>query len=337
MSSAPPVLEVRDLCLRFHTDQGTVEALDGVNLRVLPGEILGLVGESGCGKTATARAILGVVPAPPGEITGGRILFGGEDLLRLPERELARRIRGRAITLIPQDTLGALNPVFPLRTQLLDVLRWHPPEGDGGLWGLLRRYGRRWRRQALAQILALLRQVQLPDPEGALAKYPHEFSGGQRQRLLIAMALLPNPVLVIADEPTTALDVTIQAQILRLLRRLVKERGTSVLFITHDLGVVARLCDRVTVMYAGQEVETAPTAALFTRPAHPYTQQLLASLPDHRKEELEGIPGVVPSLIDPPRGCRFHTRCSQARPECALTRPPERLLAPGHTVRCHLY
>ncbi len=337
-----PLLQVRNLSVQFHTEHGVVEAVDGVNLTVARGEILGLVGESGCGKTATARAILGVIPSPPGRITQGKILFAGRDLLQMSERDLTRRIRGRAITLIPQDTLGALNPVFPLHTQLLDMMRWNTLGNGaqqtrfGHLAAVLRQYSRAWKRTAQHRILELLKQVQLPDPESLLRKYPHECSGGQRQRLLIAMALLTNPALIIADEPTTALDVTIQAQILRLLKRLVKERGISVLFITHDMGVVARLCDRVTVMYAGQEMESAPTVSLFAQPSHPYTRMLLASLPDPGKSDIEGIPGVVPSLVDPPRGCRFHTRCPWVKPECATLRPPIREIAAGHTVRCHL-
>jgi peptide/nickel transport system ATP-binding protein len=332
--------------VQFHTEHGIVEAVDGVNLCVDQGEIMGLVGESGCGKTATARAILGIIPSPPGRITQGTLLFRGCDLLQMPEPVLTQRIRGRAITLIPQDTLGSLNPVFSVGTQMLDILRWNAVSGDGTEAnpetfprrpGLFRRSSSMSKRAARDLILKMLQQVQLPNPKSQLHKYPHEFSGGQRQRVLIAMALLTSPALIIADEPTTALDVTVQAQILQLLKRLVKQRGISVLFITHDMGVVAKLCDRVTVMYAGQEVESAPVASLFTRPSHPYTQMLLASLPDHRRSDLEGIPGVVPSLINPPRGCRFNTRCPWVKPHCFEVRPPALEIASGHTVRCHLF
>jgi peptide/nickel transport system ATP-binding protein len=343
-SPATPVLHVQDLHVQFHTAHGIVEAVDGVTLRVEQGEIMGLVGESGCGKTATARAVLGVIPTPPGRVTQGTILFRGNDLLQMSEPELNQRVRGRAITLIPQDTLGSFNPLFPVGTQMRDILRWKTAAGAGPeatdtppYAGFLARYIGIRTRAARHRIVDLLQQVQLPDAASQWRKYPHEFSGGQRQRLLIAMALLPDPALIIADEPTTALDVTVQAQILRLLKRLVKRRGISVLFITHDMGVVATLCDRVTVMYAGQEMEVAPTAALFAQPAHPYTQMLLASLPDHRRSDLEGIPGVVPSLINPPRGCRFNTRCPWVQSRCFEARPPVRQIAPGHTVRCHLF
>lgn len=332
---SPPLLEVRNLSLHFRLDrQVVVEALDQVNFTIHTGEILGLVGESGCGKTTAARAILGVVPSPPGEIVDGVILFQGKDLLQMAPRELNATIRGKAITLIPQDTIASLNPLFTVGTQLLDIMRWNRKTAETGKGPAALWKNRRTHRE---QIIELLKQVQIPTPEKQLRKFPHEFSGGQRQRLLIAIALATNPALIIADEPTTALDVTIQAQILQLLKRLVKERNISVLFITHDLGVVVRICDRVTVMYAGQEMETAPTASLFAHPSHPYTQKLLDSLPDHQKEKLEGIPGVVPSLINPPRGCRFHTRCEFADDQCRRERPPAVQIFPQHWIRCHLY
>jgi oligopeptide/dipeptide ABC transporter ATP-binding protein len=320
------VLEINDLVIDFETDQGVVEAIDHFSLTVRAGEILGVVGESGCGKTTVARSILGVVPQPPARLRAGEIRFQGEDLLRMPEAHLTARIRGKAITVIPQDPLASLNPLFPLRVQLLDLLKWS------------RRNGTTARAKAnQTHVVNLLKAVQLPSPEVQLRKYPHEFSGGQRQRLLIAAALAPEPTLIIADEPTSALDVTVQAQILLLLRGLVKERGTSVFLITHDLGVVAKLCDRVAVMYAGQEAEVAPTASLFRHPSHPYTQKLLDSLPDRQQGEIQGIPGVVPNLIDPPRGCRFHTRCTATMPVCHQERPPAVEIFPDHVVRCHLF
>jgi len=242
----------------------------------------------------------------------------------MSESVLTARILGKAVTLIPQDPLASLNPLFPVGVQLRDLLKW----------------SQRQARHAMGiqeQIISLLKQVQLPSAEEQLQKYPHEFSGGQRQRLLIAAALAPGPALVIADEPTSALDVTVQAQILLLLKALAKERGTSVLLITHDLGVVAKLCDRVVVMYAGQEAEVAPTTSLFQCPSHPYTQQLLESLPDRQQGEIRGIPGVVPSLIEPPRGCRFHTRCPVAMPVCRQEQPAPLELFPDHWVRCHLF
>jgi peptide/nickel transport system ATP-binding protein len=321
-----PVLEINNLVVDFETDQGIVEAIDHLTLTVQEGEILGVVGESGCGKTTVARCVLGVIPQPPARMRAGEIRFQGQDLLCMPEEALTANIRGKAVTFIPQDPLASLNPLFPIGVQLHDMLRWSRRGA--------RAQGSRDNRE---QILSLLQAVQLPSPAAQLRKYPHEFSGGQRQRLLIAAALAPNPDLIIADEPTSALDVTVQAQILLLLRALVKERGTSVLLITHDLGVVAKLCDRVTVMYAGQEAEVAPTASLFAHPSHPYTQKLLASLPDRQEGTIQGIPGVVPGLIDPPCGCRFHTRCEFAMPVCREERPPAVELFPDHWVRCHLF
>jgi oligopeptide/dipeptide ABC transporter ATP-binding protein len=318
------VLEISDLVVDFDTDDGVVEAIDHLALTVREGEILGLVGESGCGKTTVARCTLGILPRPPARIRAGEIRFQGQDLLRLSESELTARIRGKAITLIPQDPLASLNPLFPVGVQLRDLLKWSQRQAHRAT-GIHE------------QIIRLLKQVQLPSAEEQLQKYPHEFSGGQRQRLLIVAALAPNPALVIADEPTSALDVTVQAQILLLLKALAKERGTSVLLITHDLGVVAKLCDRVAVMYAGQEAEVAPTASLFQCPSHPYTQQLLESLPDRQQDEIRGIPGVVPSLIDPPRGCRFHTRCPFTMPMCRQEQPAAVELFPEHWVRCHLF
>ena len=252
------VLEIKDLVIDFETDQGVVEAIDHLTLSVRAGEILGVVGESGCGKTTVARSIMGVVPQPPARLRGGEIRFQGEDLLRMAEADLTTRIRGKAITVIPQDPLASLNPLFPIGVQLRDLLKWsRQAPGSPHV------------KAIQDHIVHLLKAVQLPAPEAQWRKYPHEFSGGQRQRLLIAAALAPDPALIIADEPTSALDVTVQAQILLLLKALVKERGTSVFLITHDLGVVAKLCDRVVVMYAGQEAEVAPTPSLFRHPLHP--------------------------------------------------------------------
>jgi peptide/nickel transport system ATP-binding protein len=321
-----PILEIDNLVIDFETDQGVVEAIDHLTLSVREGEILGVVGESGCGKTTVARSIMGVVPQPPARLRDGEIRFQEEDLLGLPEADLTARVRGKVITVIPQDHLASLNPLFPIGVQLRDLLRWSRKSGATGS-----------AKASHVRLIDLLKGVQLPSPEAQLRKYPHEFSGGQRQRLLIAAALAPEPSLIIADEPTSALDVTVQAQILLLLKSLVKERRTSVFLITHDLGVVAKLCDRVAVMYAGQEAEVAPTASLFRHPSHPYTQKLLDSLPARQHGEIQGIPGVVPSLIDPPQGCRFHTRCEAAMPVCRQERPSPVELFPDHVVRCHLF
>ena len=331
-----PLLSVRGLRVEFPTDHGIARVLDGINLDILPGEVVGLVGESGCGKTTLARAILGILP-PSARTRGGEIWFQGRDLLREDPARVHDDVRGRAITFIPQDPFTSFNPVFTVGTQMGDLMKWKSPRARNGGRGwpaLLRPYSRRRARADRDAVLQTLRAVRIPEPEHALRRLPHEFSGGQRQRLMIAMALLPRPDLIIADEPTTALDVTIQAQILKLLAELVKERGVSVLFTTHDLGTAHELCDRIVVMYAGQEVESAPTDTFFARPAHPYTCKLLESLPSPEREIRE-IPGEVPSLIDPPAGCRFHPRCAHATDVCRTTRPPVVPVDEGHAVQCH--
>ena len=332
----PDLLAVRGLRVDFATDRGRAQVLDGINLDVGTGEVVGLVGESGCGKTTLARAILGILPEGAARIRGGEVRFKGADLLREDPRAVNDRVRGRAITFIPQDPFTSFSPVFPIETQIMDLMKWKSPRAGNGASPapLLGRYPRDRYRADREAVVEILRAVQIPEPARALRRLPHEFSGGQRQRLMIAMALLPRPDLIIADEPTTALDVTIQAQILKLLRALVKERGVSVLFTTHDLGTAHEICDRVVVMYAGQEMEAAPTDAFFERPAHPYTRRLLASVPGPGGE-LQDIPGEVPSLVAPPTGCRFHPRCDYATTECRDVRPAPRALAGGHAVRCH--
>jgi peptide/nickel transport system ATP-binding protein len=331
------LLAVRDLTLGFHTDAGVARVLDGVNLTIEPGQVMGLVGESGCGKTTLARAVLGVLPRNSAAVEGGEIRFKGQDLLRLDPGVLGREVCGRAITFIPQDPYGSFNPVFTIGTQIMEIMKWKSPRRVPGGWAdrlpLLSGYAAAQRRADRDAVMALLDAVQLPQPDQILRKYPHEVSGGQRQRLMIAMALLPEPDLVIADEPTTALDVTIQAQILGLIRRLASERNVAVLFTTHDLGTAYEICDAITVMYAGQEVESAPTDLFFSRRAHPYTDRLLASLPRH-DGTVAGIPGEVPNLVRPPAGCRFHPRCAAASAECRARKPAEEMLVPGHRVRC---
>jgi peptide/nickel transport system ATP-binding protein len=329
------LLSVRGLSVDFVTDGGVAQVLDGISLDIGPGEVVGLVGESGCGKTTLARAILGILPASAARIRGGEVRFKGADLLREDPTVVNDRVRGRAITFIPQDPSTSFSPVFPVETQIMDLMKWKSPRSAGhGPSSTLSRYPRERHRTDRDAVLETLRAVQIPEPARALRRLPHEFSGGQRQRLMIAMALLPRPDLIIADEPTTSLDVTIQAQILRLLRELVKERGVSVLFTTHDLGTAHEICDRIVVMYAGQEMEAAPAEAFFGRPAHPYTRRLLASVPTGTGE-LRDIPGEVPSLVAPPSGCRFHPRCDDATPECRAGRPAPRTLARDHDVRCH--
>ena len=331
------LLEVENLHVSFATEHGVANVLDGVNLTIRPGEILGLVGESGCGKTTVANAVLGIL-ASNARHAAGSIRFAGHDLLTMPRRQVESEIRGRSITFIPQDPFGSFNPLFPIRTQTMELMKWKSPRrgvSEGrGIAGLCSRYPRGRRRADVAAVLQMLRTVQIPRPEEALGKLPHEFSGGQRQRLMIALALLPQPQLIIADEPTTALDATNQAQILKLLKRLVKERGVSVLFTTHDLATAYEICDRLTVLYAGQEVETAPVDDFFQRPHHPYTVRLLESLP-YPGRELREIGGEIPVLVDPPAGCRFHPRCLRASEQCRADRPAVTALGGGHHVRCY--
>ncbi len=331
----PPLLEVRDLVVSIRALEGTAQVLDHVDLQVPRGRIVGVVGESGCGKSTLIRAILGILPRG-GRVDAGSIMFDGKDLLAMGEAELSARIRGKAIGFIPQDPFLAFNPVFRVGTQLLEILAWHEDDGAAGRKGLAGRFNRAVRRRRRARLIELLRAVQIPDPEQALERYPHQFSGGQRQRLLIAGALACRPRLVIADEPTTALDVTTQQQILGLLKDLAADFAVSMIFVTHDFGVVAELCDEVTVMYAGQSVEHGPTGEIIERPRHPYSQALLGCHPD-RSSELVGIPGSVPSLLAPPAGCRFHPRCEQARAACQARRPAVVPVGAGHAVACVLY
>jgi len=317
-----PLLEVESLRLSVRTDEGRAQILDHVELKLPRGQILGIVGESGCGKSTLARAILGIIPKAA-TVESGRILLEGENLLALSDREMTRRVRGRRIGFIPQDPYLALNPVFKIGSQLLSPLRWHAPPQLAT------------ERDRRAHLVRLLRRVQIPEPEAVLERYPHQFSGGQRQRLMIAGALACSPALVIADEPTTALDVTTQLQILKLLKSLTEEFGIAMLFVTHDFGVVAELCDAITVMYAGQTVEAGPTSQVLIDPRHPYTRALIACHPD-RSDALTGIPGLVPSPLSPPPGCRFAPRCSQVAEVCSRRLP--RLVAdsPGHLVSCRL-
>jgi oligopeptide/dipeptide ABC transporter ATP-binding protein len=310
----------------FYTEDGVVRAVDGVSFEVYPGEVLGLVGESGCGKSVTSLSIMRLI-SKPGRIDEGQILLDGQDLLKLPEDEMIK-VRGNRISMIFQQPQTALNPVFRVGDQLAEVLDVHQDLGkDAG-----------WKRA-----VALLKMVGVPDPERRAEAYPHELSGGMAQRVMIAMALACVPELLIADEPTTALDVTIQAQILDLMRDLRREMGTSVILITHDLGVVAEMAERVAVMYAGEIVEQTDVNTLFDQPLHPYTQGLIGSIPvlGEIKERLDVIPGSVPNLINLPPGCRFAPRC-QARFKyactiCAEVKPELVEVKPGHLVRCWLY
>lgn len=316
------LLEIRNLHVAFDTEAGVNHAVDGVSLTVEAGRTLGVVGESGCGKSVTAMSVLRLVPRPPGRITGGEILWKGRDVLAIPVRDLPS-IRGREIGMVFQDPMTSLNPVYTVWRIFGEVL-----EKQFGLRG----------NDARSKAEAALAEVGLSDPATRLDQYPHELSGGMKQRVLIALALLGTPELLIADEPTTALDVTIQKQILQLLQRIQKERGMAIMLITHSLGVVAEMCDDVIVMYAGRVVEWCPVGALFARPSHPYTIGLLGSIPrpgQWRSTPLATIEGTVPTLFTIPKGCRFADRCSRRQERCAVEDPALREIAPGHRVACH--
>ncbi len=319
MSDRQPILALEDLRVHFQLEEGIAKAVDGVSYAIYPGETLSVVGESGSGKSVTALSIMGLVPSPPGIRAGGSIRFKGEDITGADEARM-RRLRGNEIAMIFQEPMTSLNPVYTVGDQIGEVLRLH--RGSS-------------RAEARRRSVELLELVGIPKPGERVDAYPHQLSGGMRQRVVIAMALACDPELLIADEPTTALDVTIQAQILELMERLQAETGTSILFITHDLGVVAEVSDHVAVMYAGKVVEYADVFTLFEAPQHPYTVGLFNSLPSGDRERLLPIPGVVPSALSFPSGCRFRNRCALADARCASEEPPLRAVGEGHTVACH--
>jgi oligopeptide/dipeptide ABC transporter ATP-binding protein len=321
-STATPVLEVKGLRTYFYTEDGVVQAINGVDFRIRPGEIMGLVGESGSGKSVTSLSILRLLPAS-GKIVAGEVYLQGRDLTKIPEAEMVK-LRGNEIAMIFQQPTSCLNPVFRIGDQIAEVLTIHD--------GLTH-------QQAWQRAVELLRKVGIPAAEKRASAFPHEVSGGQAQRVMIAMALASQPKLLIADEPTTALDVTIQAQILDLMRTLRDETGTSVLLITHDMGVIAEMCDSVAVMYAGQIVEYTAVETIFERPLHPYTEGLLAAIPvlGEHKETLAVIPGSVPNLIHLPPGCKFSPRCPYVKEEiCTAGTPPLVEVEPNHRVRCYM-
>lgn len=377
------LVEIEDLVLRFYTYEGVVKALEGVKLHVVDGETLGVVGETGCGKTMTALSILELIP-PPGKIEGGKIFFKNKektiDILAQDEAFL-RGMRGKDISIIFQEPGSALNPVYNVEEQISEVLLLHRREeltiaaieaiekdaesARGGLKSfvcriqrriykkmlekprslslrflskipIVNRYKRRLRKEARKQSINILRQMEIPDPERVADMYPHELSGGMQQRVVIAMALTCNPTLLIADEPTTSLDVTVQAQILNLIKKLKETFKSSIIYITHDLGVVAETCDRVAVMYAGNVVEVADVIEIFKNPLHPYTIGLMESIPRPGKD-FKSIKGTVPSLISPPEGCRFNPRCPKVTERCSNVKPEMIEVKKKHFVSCHLY
>ena len=316
------LLEVRGLKTQFVTERGIVRAVDGVDLGVAAGNTLGVVGESGCGKTVLALSIMRLVQSPPGRIVAGRVLLDGRDLLVLSEDQM-RQVRGRDISMIFQEPMTSLNPVLKIGEQLVDVMQAHKKID---------------RKTAQQEAMQMLREVQIRDVEHVMKCYPYELSGGMRQRVMIAAALSCSPALLIADEPTTALDVTVQAQVLQLLKNAAKKNGTSVLFISHDLGVIAQICTHVAVMYAGEIIETGTVAEVLTKPQHPYTKALLKALPDFDTsgEELEAISGSVPGNSEVIVGCRFHMRCRQCSTECKTEKPKFSKVASNHDVRCFM-
>jgi peptide/nickel transport system ATP-binding protein len=317
------ILKIRNLRTYFFTRRGTVRAVDGVSFDLVKGECLCLVGESGCGKTVTALSILGLIDSPPGRIVGGEILYDGLDLAKCPAEKL-RHIRGREIAMIFQDAQSALNPVFTVGDQIVEQIKLHLELS---------------RQRARDRAIALLKEVGIPSPEEVAGYYPHQLSGGMKQRAMIAMSLSCDPQLLIADEPTTAVDVTIKAQIIDIFRQLKESRKMSIIFITHELGIVSEIGDRIVVMYAGRVAETAPASELLKNPKHPYTSGLIKCLPDitKEKERLESIPGTVPSLDNLPGGCLFHPRCDRVLAICRKKQPPPVNIKKGHSVFCHLY
>jgi peptide/nickel transport system ATP-binding protein len=323
---AEPLLQIRGLKTHFKTDDGMVRSVDGVDLTIDRGETLGVVGESGCGKTVTAMTVLKLIQMPPGRIVAGQVLWQGRDLVPLSPKQM-RKIRSKEIAIVFQEPMTSLNPVYTVGQQIAEVVRLHENLS---------------RREALNRAVEMLRLVHIPTPERRVHDYPHQFSGGMRQRVMIAMALSCDPKLLIADEPTTALDVTIQAQILDLLTEMKSRLGMAIMLITHAMGVVAETAQRVVVMYAGKVVEEAPVERLFARPLHPYTQGLIRSIPRidkdaGKKQRLEAIGGMVPSLIEPPPGCRFAARCRHATADCVKAMPELLEVEPGHKAACILY
>lgn len=320
------ILEIKNLKTSFFTEEGEVKAVDDVSLKVAPGKTLGIVGESGCGKSVTSLSVLRLIATPPGKVVGGQILYRGKDLLLLSSEEM-RKIRGKEISMIFQEPMTSLNPVFTIGNQLMEGIRLHEKLSAS---------------QSRERAVEMLKTVGIPSPEKRINEYPHQLSGGMRQRVMIAMALSCNPSVLIADEPTTALDVTIQAQILDLLKNLQKKFGMAIVLITHDLGVIAEVADDVAVMYAGKVIESGTVNEIFKNPKHPYTRGLLGSIPvlskdptgKVKKSRLETIPGIVPNLLHLPQGCRFQERCKYVEDRCKMNEPELRSVGQFQSIRC---
>lgn len=323
MNNKETLLAIKNLRLNFFTKSGTLTALDNIDLQLYKGESLGLAGETGCGKSVTALSIMRLIPVPPGKVVQGEILFEGNDLLRISETDM-RKIRGGTISMIFQEPSTSLNPVFKVGDQIMEAVQLHQKVN---------------KKAAMEKGMGMLEKVGMPDPKDIMNRYPHELSGGMQQRIMIAMALSSNPKLLIADEPTTALDVTTQAQILDLIKDLKKDIISSMLLITHDLGIIAEICDRVAVMYTGDIVEFAGVKTIFKEPLHPYTRGLLKAIPEINgsKEELGFISGTIPNLMNLPQGCKFNPRCPNRMEICLERRPRMKEVRESHLVTCHLY
>ncbi|HIH97605.1 MAG TPA: ABC transporter ATP-binding protein [Thermoplasmata archaeon] len=331
-----PILSIKNLAVSFNTFEGEAKVIDHINLDVGEKETVGLVGETGCGKSVTLKTILGILPIPPGKVTNGQILFGDKNLLTLPTKELCK-LRGRGISLIPQDPLVSLNPVFTIKAQFLDLAMRQGEEHVSRINYYRKKLNKKQTQQVVKKIITMLQKVQIPDPERVLEYYPYQLSGGMAQRILIAISLIGSPRLLLADEPTTALDVTVQKQIITLLKKIAEDSNLSMLYITHNLGVTRKIAKRVYIMYAGQIVEMGNVREIFNEPLHPYTSGLINALPKITREKFNGIDGTIPDYVHPPKGCRFYPRCPSADESCKNQRPVMIEVKENHFVACRLF
>ena len=331
-----PLLSVKNLTVSFDTFEGEAKVIDHINLDVGKKETVGLVGETGCGKTVTLKTILGILPIPPGKVTDGQILFRDKNLLTLSTKELCK-LRGREISLIPQDPLVSLNPVFTVKDQFLDLIMRQGEEHVSRINYYREKLNKKQTQRAFEKIIAMLQRVQIPDSKRVLEYYPYQLSGGMAQRILIAISLIGSPQLLLADEPTTALDVTVQKQIIALLKKIAEDSNLSMLYITHNLGVTRKIAQRIYIMYAGQIVEMGKVDEVFNEPLHPYTLGLINALPKITREKFDGINGTIPDYIHPPKGCRFYPRCPSAKDSCKSQKPVMIEVKENHFVACRLF